>query len=231
LIYQSYKYIKVSNHHDKFIFRIARSHDASGAPFGVSTAATVTEAQESPRCIWLPSKEVALALFRDYIDNSNCFLHIIHEPSIRALIVDVYDRLSCSKSVRCGSVALIFSIIATSGCFWGTSFSSSCAFESRDDAANKSRAWQQAAWDLMDQSQRVSSGALEDVQARMILADLLYNMEGCSSRFIYLQHSALAVARGISLHVIDAEGHGWEEDAPTREVKRRAWWYLASTDW
>ncbi len=74
----------------------------------------------------------------------------------------------------------------------------------------------------------------------MLLADLIYNTEALSFRFRYMQNCAVAVARELSLHLVDspsrprpaaAAAYPRDDDATTREIKRRIWWHLASTDW
>lgn len=178
-----------------------------------------------------------LALVEDYINDPSHLLHIIHAPSTRALVSDVYTRLSHGQQVRNGEVALMLSIAASSAFLWDGRMDVKYTFDSHEDAAYRSRMWRKAAWDLQDQSIRATSGSLQDVHARMVLAELIYNMEGCSPRFRCLQSAALAVAREISLHLIDASDRRHcelldaMEDVTLREIKRRTWWHLASTDW
>ncbi|KAH8910386.1 hypothetical protein BR93DRAFT_266929 [Coniochaeta sp. PMI_546] len=72
-----------------------------------------------------------------------------------------------------------------------------------------------------------------EVQAHLILSDLVYNMEGCSTRFRYLHNRALTVSREISLHLIDASlaDRNTADNDPITEVRRRVWWHIVSTDW
>ncbi len=176
-------------------------------------------------------------MFHDYMEYPSYLVPIFYEQSVRALIADVYTRLSHGQQVSLSKAAFLLSIAASSAFLWDRHTIASHQFDSEDAAAHQSCVWRKAAWDLLDQSLRASPGSLYEVQARMILAELIYNIEGCSARFKHLQTTALSVAREISLHLIDAPSYcRWEtpgemEDAATREIKRRTWWHLVTTDW
>lgn len=228
---------QVSDHVDKVRFRVASARYPGGTPRSDASETTLDVGQGSMHSILLPGKQDMLALVDDYIKDPSHLLHIIHAPSTRALVSDVYTRLSHGQQVRNGEVALILGIAASSAFLWDGHVDANHDFDSHEDAAYRSRVWRKAAWDLLDQSLRATSGSLQDVQARMVLAELIYNMEGCSPRFRCLQSAALAVAREISLHLTDApDRHRGEmpdtvEDGLLREIKRRTWWHLVSTDW
>jgi hypothetical protein len=239
-----------SDHSDPLILRVAPARhrsSADGTPSSETTDHTLPghhgslDASESvPRYIWLPNRQDAIALFRDYLDTSNYLQPRFHEPSTRAMFAEMYSRLSHGQKVDLSCVALMLTICAAAAYYWDNTNGSPSytAFNSTEEAARQSLLWRKMAWDLLDQSHRAtaSAGSLEEVQARIILADLIYNMEGCSGRYRTLQASALAMSREISLHLVDLPGTGQDviegqANIITREIKRRVWWHVASTDW
>jgi hypothetical protein len=70
----------------------------------------------------------------------------------------------------------------------------------------------------------------------LVLQFLINHIEALSPRFRVLLAEALAVSRTLGLHLIDSATTGGaplqgSADPVTREMKRRVWWYLTSTDW
>ncbi|KAK3361301.1 hypothetical protein B0T24DRAFT_539615, partial [Lasiosphaeria ovina] len=201
---------------------------------------------ELSRPIWLPSREHALALLDDYLDAASSphgLLNVVHVPWLRAVVTDFYARpfqeLGQSGSevytTTCHA-ALILGVAATAAFFWEEPRAGESGtrhpFESRGHAEHFLRLWRKAAWDLLDQARRaataIAGGSLVEVQAVLVLADLIYNMEGCSTLFRQFHSTALAVAREAKLHLVDS---ATADCAMLREIKRRVWWYIASTDW
>lgn len=184
------------------------------------------------RCIDLPSHEDAVSLFKDYIDSSDFHVaNILHAPLVEAMVDDVYTRLRQGHCTDPGSAALILSLCAASAFFWDEASQSRFNFLSEDNAAAQSLVWRSAAWDLLDQAQRAASHSLDGIQARLLLADLLYNIEGTTSRYRYIHSCARAAAYELRLHLIDLPGSSLTDTPDLLELKRRIWWYIASTDW
>ncbi|KAK0701728.1 hypothetical protein B0T26DRAFT_757722 [Lasiosphaeria miniovina] len=215
---------------------------ASQCPWGPETAAA---ASTGARCVVLLAKEEFFALFDNFVGSSNFLPRAFHLPSARVAINNFFSSSSGNHIIRqdgnqtsvASVAAFILSICAASAFFWEPSAAATCTlFSSKEDASRQARAWLSTAWELLDQLRQIpGSASLVQVQASVILSDLIYNMEGCSSRFRCLHYSALALAREISLHLIDAPGpvkvNGSEQDGHLTEVKRRVWWHIASTDW
>jgi hypothetical protein len=177
-------------------------------------------------------------MFDYFLVVSHCLPQTIHVPSARSTISDFYSRASLGhaplSSVDTAHAAFILSICAAAVFFWNGDDAEAPLqlFPSVGDAERHVNIWFNAAWKLLDQSSHVNaSGTLGEVQACLIMADLLYNREGCSFRYRYLHNRALTVARSISLHLIDAPGRLAVPEEPLTEFKRRVWWHVASTDW
>ena len=241
---------KVADYHN-INFRFAQSSglDGTGSAALTDELPDQFQLQDTTKCIWLPSKEGALALLDDYIQGHNLFLGIIDPQATRELVEYVYAELPQGKKIRLAEVALVLSIAATSAFFWekdddGLQY----RFSSKFDAANWSVFWRNSTWDLLDQLRRDVTGSLEELQATCLLATLISQIEGCPSRYRRLQGNALTIAREMSLHVLDApnspipwdrhpdqdspmDWHNVGESEAVREIKRRIWWHLAGTDW
>lgn len=188
--------------------------------------------QPSVRCISLPSQEDALALFDDFLVHTRSFnVNNVHSPTVHTMIHGLYAQLRQGQEINLGSAALILSFSAASAFFWDKDFPSTFNFLAEDKAAAQSHAWRGAALDLLDQCQRTAVNSLDTIHARLVLADLVYNMEGTSSRFRYIHSGARAAAYDLRLHLVDLPDNESGDSELLRETKRRAWWYLAVTDW
>ncbi|KAI8631468.1 hypothetical protein F5Y19DRAFT_397215 [Xylariaceae sp. FL1651] len=177
------------------------------------------------------TREEALLLLPDFIENPYHLLPIIHEPSARSMINKFYMQLEQGQEGDPASAALILSIASTSASFFSQNASTHDVFSSIEEAAQSSMAWRQTALAILNEP-HFFGGSLEECQARAILAYVVYNTEGCSARFRFLHSCSVAAARDMSLHLIDSVVQAdRSDDFLTKEIKRRLWWHLASTDW
>jgi hypothetical protein len=178
------------------------------------------------------TREEALLLLCDFFENPYHLLSIIYEPSARSLVNTFYTQLEHGHGGDPIAAALILSIASTSASFFCPRGSTHDIFASTEDATQAARTWSQTALNILDDTRFPIAGQLEECQARAILAYVVYNIEGCSARYRLLHCCSVAAAREISLHVIDSPTMGDKsDDHATREIKRRLWWHLASTDW
>jgi hypothetical protein len=188
--------------------------------------------EDSSKSAFIMTREEALVLLHDFFENPYHLLPIIYEPSARSLIHTFYTQLEQGQEGDPTAAALILSIASTSASFFSQNSSTHGMFSSTEEATQASVVWRQTALNLLDDSQFSSEGSLEECQARTILAYVVSNVEGCSARYRFLHSCSLAVARDMSLHLIDSTATpDTSDDIPTREIKRRLWWHLASTDW
>lgn len=180
----------------------------------------------------IPTREDALEFFLVYLNNSDSQVpNILHRSSVQVSIVDVYSHLQQGHKINLGSAGLILSICAAGALLWEEGFSSRFSFLSDDNAATQCIVWRTATWDLLDQAQRIGLHSLEAIQARLILAEILYNMEGTTSRYRYVQSCARTAAYELRLHLVDLPGNMSADTPFLREMKRRIWWHIASNDW
>lgn len=208
-------------------------HDCVTFSFRIATPGEYSPSNHpETRRIDFPSRDHAASLFHDYLDASDFHVAaMLHPPSFHHILSTTYTQLRQGQSVDIGSAALILAICAATAFYWDQDLPFLFNFQSEDHAAAQSHAWRATACDLLDQSQRCASNGLETIQARLVLADLLYNMEGTTARFRYLHSCARAAAYELKLHLIDLPGLDSTDGLILREMKRRIWWYLVGTDW
>ncbi|KAJ3961582.1 hypothetical protein N0V92_001714 [Colletotrichum tropicale] len=94
------------------------------------------------------------------------------------MIDTFYNTLSEGEDPSAAQAALILSIAATSAFFFNENSKAFSTFASSEDATQAALAWFRSALNILDQSQQITYGCLAEVQARTILAYLIYNFEG-----------------------------------------------------
>lgn len=177
------------------------------------------------------TREEALSLLEDFVDNPYHLLPIIDKPTIYAIVDEFFIDRPCHQKASPASAALILSIFATSASFFNKSMVCHHGFASNEKAAKATQTWRESAMHALHTSPGTAFSCLEGVQAWAILAYLIYNAEGCSALFRYLHSCSVGAAREISLHLIDSPTTESQDTVPIREIKRRLWWHIASTDW
>ncbi|KAE8393437.1 hypothetical protein BDV23DRAFT_36435 [Aspergillus alliaceus] len=180
--------------------------------------------------IRLPPKNEASWLLERYTEYIAYIHYVVHIPSSRLLLEDVYKQLSLGSSPEPGHVALLLSIFASTAYMLEAKAADSL-FLNQANAVSYAISWTKAALDTLEYSRRSTQGSIEDVQAAIILSFIIFNIEGFSSRFRTTSSSALIMARDLSLHRIDADTLRDNEDPVQVEIKRRIWWHMAATDW
>lgn len=161
--------------------------------------------------------------------------HVIHAPSVRELVRDVYYCLNQKGYPRIGDVCLLLAMITSTLFFWTERDIPKPLFNSAEAARDEAKSWLQKTLDLLDLSSRFGSSTIEDVQARIIVGFVICNMVGISSQAHFCFSSATSIAWQLSLHRIDHPQNGDmnvpRPDSIKAEVARRVWWNLVGTDW
>ena len=187
--------------------------------------------------VTFPVYRIATLLFESYESNVDHLCHILHKPSLRSLIKTSYQRISQRESVLPGQAALLLSIFAVAAYFYQPFHDSEVA-TTKQDAIHLSKILSRGALDVLDYSRRNTSGTLEDVQASIIMSFVTYHLDGFSARGRLLTTAAASIARELRLHRLDADNESSAAGNETsirflidREVKRRVFWHIVSTDW
>ncbi|KAL0938125.1 uncharacterized protein CTRU02_207856 [Colletotrichum truncatum] len=223
--------LHVSLPHDKVDYRVANFSQFPKTPSSTATGLTPTEIGDGRPSTWLMTQKEALNFLDDFISNPFHLLPIIHVPATRSVINAFYTSLSQGEDPNPAHAALILGIAATSAFFFSGNSEASNTFTSSEEATKTALTWVRSVLNIFEQSPPCTLGCLEEVQARVILSYLVYNFEGCSGRFRFLHSCSVAAAREGSLHIVDSPSLEQQNDAVTREIKRRIWWHIVATDW
>jgi hypothetical protein len=105
------------------------------------------------------------------------------------------------------------------------------------DALHLSRVFAKGALDVLDYSRRNTSGTMEDIQAYIHMFYVFFHLDGPSARGRAMSTAATSLAIELRLHRLDADRSSSSDNSTgvraliDREVKRRVFWSIASTDW
>lgn len=133
------------------------------------------------------------------------FVHyVVHMPSARLILEDVYKQLSLELNLVPGHVVLLLSIFA-SAAYKLEPKTAESLFLNQANAISCATIWTKAALNILEYSCRNPQGSIEDVQTTIISSSILFQCRRVSPRFRVMSSSALIMAKGLSLHRIDAD--------------------------
>ena len=217
----------------KFFFEIAPLRQVVNSPLYTQHPSFIPGKGSASALIniRLPYYPEAEILLQKFITDINCFHHVVHVPSLRATMENLYIRLNDHGQVSPGHVILLLSIIASSTYFWTDNDCAGGILCTTAEADRQSSLWTKAAQDLVDACHRSMCLSLEAVQGIVVILFVIGNMEGCSYRYRFLVNLALMMSRELGLHRIDHPDNAGSFNTIEAEVGRRIWWYLVSSDW
>ncbi|KAJ4369886.1 hypothetical protein N0V83_005650 [Neocucurbitaria cava] len=185
-------------------------------------------------CVWLPHHAEARLLLDHYITRLSYIQHVVHHPSLQAIVDDVYQRIADKQPVKPGSIILLLSIIASATHVWtpcDDGDMSSSLFSSSAQANVQTPLWIKATYNMLDATRSSAALALETIQGIIILSFIVCNLEGVSLQYRSLISTGLLLGRELGFHRIDQESNAATANTLQAEMGRRVWWYLVSTDW
>jgi hypothetical protein len=189
----------------------------------------------STKIVWLPLHEESKQIVDKYLTDITFLHHVVHGPSVRALVDELYGNLATKSPVKLGQVSLLLAILANTVFFWTEQDMHRMVFPSVMSANNLSKRWMAASFEVLEYSRFTCSESLEDIQALIIVAFVVCNIVGITSQARYLFSTAVSIAWQLSLHRIDhkhnAELSVAHPSSVKAEIGRRVWWYLVATDW
>lgn len=191
--------------------------------------------QQHERCILLPSENLALQLFERYAQQLDPLQHLLHVPTTRHSINQLYQHLQNGERVEPNETVLLLTIMTSIASCWGLSDCSSSIFETKQTAINVAVLWLRAALDILEHVRRSASASLETVQASIVIIFLIYHIEGFSPKVRAIVYATLAMAKDLGLHRTDDPSYLRQQathmDVVETQIRRRIWWHLAGTDW
>jgi hypothetical protein len=149
------------------------------------------------------------------------------------MIEDAYAKLQAGHPVHLGSIALILAVCAYVE-LWEVDQDSQPS-EITSDIASATTIADQALF-AFENACLASQISVELVQAAILLIFHFGHLDGISFQARQLHSRAITIARTLGLHMTDAtraESTEFHTQAQVidREIRRRVWWHLASTDW
>lgn len=147
----------------------------------------------------------------------------------------IYTKATQYLSVTPGEAALLLGVFSISAFFADLPGVSERSL-TEDAPARLSKTLAKSALDVLDYSRRNTYGTLEDIQAYIIMSYVSFIHDSSSPTGRLHTGTAVTLARNLGLHRLDASTEGsYTQLSPKvrldRELKRRAFWYLASAEW
>ena len=166
-----------------------------------------------------------------YIRDIHNLYHVVDIPTLRFIFKNIYSLLETPNRMPPGQIVLIVSVFAAAAYFWPLPDSKSGAASGLQEAHRTTSFWTETARALINRCIHFDYISLEVVQGIIILLSVVGSLEGPSHKFRGLLNQGLVVAQELKLHISDYENTGEAEDQVQKEIRRRVWWYLATTDW
>ncbi|KAI1077861.1 hypothetical protein F5B20DRAFT_550593 [Whalleya microplaca] len=213
---------------DDLVFKVDRIQVIPRAP------SYTVKSSKPTRCVWLPRHDEATILLGKFIANVSYIHHVVHHPSLPAIIDNVYRQIGGQEPIKPGHLVLLLSIVASATHVWISHDDvghEDSLFSSSAQANAQTPLWIKAAHDVLNSGQNGPTVALETIQGIVIMSFLVCNLEGVSLRYRSLISTGLLLGRELGLHRIDHESNAASANTIQAEVGRRVWWYLVATDW
>ncbi|KAJ9617102.1 hypothetical protein H2200_000823 [Cladophialophora chaetospira] len=179
----------------------------------------------------LPSKEEAVLLLDYYVDRLEDFQHVLHIPTVQEHLDACYTNLARGQPVNVSVLVVLLSIFASASILMSHHAGDNPPPFSRSDSTRISAYWAGFALDIIKDHHSRPCDRLEDVQATVLLATLLLNVEGFSARVHWFLTVLVSKARDLQLHKIDAPGSWASQKTRDKEIRRRVWWHIVTIDW
>ncbi|EED13802.1 conserved hypothetical protein [Talaromyces stipitatus ATCC 10500] len=217
---------------NKIAFRVCPIQQIPHAQYYISRNGHLSPSRFEPmRCVWLPQYAEAKILLQKFFDDIDHVHHIIHTPSLPAILDEVYACLSQQSWEDPGNILLLLGIFASSTHAWVHRDNARGLFPTWQEANAQAQLWVKAVEDMLDILHRISSVSIEGIQGISITTFALLNMEGFSRRCKSLFNMAFMLAREIGLHSLDQPSNANSANSVQTEIGRRVWWFLVAADW
>ena len=206
-------------------------HIDEAPPYINQNALLSSTSSELLRCIWLPQYHEAKVLLQKFMEDIDPLFHVVHTPSLPAILDQVYAWSNQQGQVKPGNMILLLSIFASCTHSWVQRDCERGLFSTPAEANSQSPLWIKATEDVLDIAHRTTSVSIEGVQGIIVLSFVLADFEGFFRRCRSLYNMAFMLARELGLHFLDHPSNANLADSVQTEIGRRVWWYLAASDW
>jgi hypothetical protein len=216
---------------NNLVFRNCPIRQITDAPAYINRSTT---SFEPSRYIWLPQYSEAVILLEKYVQDIDHIHHIVHTPSLSAMLSRAYTCLSDPDSVTKyggGFIFLFLGIFASATNSWTQFDCDRGLFSTCEEANAQAPLWVKALEDVLDIAHRTMRVSMEGIQGVTIAAFVVLSMSGFSRRYKSLFNIALLLARDAGLHVLDDPSNAGSAHLARTEIGRRLWWHLVASDW
>ncbi|PHH91595.1 hypothetical protein CDD83_11064 [Cordyceps sp. RAO-2017] len=186
--------------------------------------------------ITIPAREAVLGACRSYVDRMDALHKLFHLPRLCSQVHQLFDDIEHQQNFRPGQMTLVLAILASRAAHWcwaGTDMNS--FFKSASAAHSFALYWLKATLDFLDYCRRSERTVLEMIQANILVTFLIYHMETFSPIVRNLHVASVCAAKDIGLHMVDSPSrlmsNPTRDQIVEREIRRRVWWHICSTDW
>ncbi|KAJ9631306.1 hypothetical protein H2204_008248 [Knufia peltigerae] len=218
-------------------FQILTTKQMANTPGITQGVTTKRPNYQTPlKSVMLPPKDEASMLLDYYVKHVDELQHVLFVPHLRTVMEKLYANLHQRLSIAYGQLALLLTVFASSAAMFSHFSCDRIAQFPPSSAAHASLVWANSALEVMEFSRRTAAGGLEEIQAAILMAFLLYHVEGFSARSRRLFAGAISTARDMGLHKLDAtpsqsSNSPKAADPVDIEIQRRVWWHVVATDW
>ena len=183
----------------------------------------------------LPPLTQALELFDHFARCMHPTFAVLHIPSTRTLIHDMYQTIAEGGNVDSPGLALLFTIFAGAALAWTTEMLDTL-HATHQEAKTAFSTYSTIALHILTNRQHVLPSSTLTLQAISTLCFVLSHSDGSSQDVQTLRIRELLTARGLQIHRLDAPRRREArmlggENAIELEVQRRLWWHIVSSDW
>ncbi|KAF9884404.1 hypothetical protein FE257_001804 [Aspergillus nanangensis] len=183
---------------------------------------------------YLPPLAQARQLFNHFASCMQPTFGVLHIPSTKTLMEDMYEKRMGGGEPTPAELALIFTIFAGAATAWTPSLLETLQ-TSQQKAKQACTTYSNVALLILDNNHNADTSTTK-LQAITTLVHVLSHGDGVSDRVHILRVRQLVLARNMQIHRLDTPKRQAERKVKGAniielEVQRRAWWHMVSTDW
>ncbi|KAL4972931.1 hypothetical protein BDW66DRAFT_154277 [Aspergillus desertorum] len=185
------------------------------------------------RC--LPPLAQAMELFNHFARCMHPTFGVLHIPSTRALMQQIYQNLLDGDEPNIAGLALVYAIFAGAALAWTTELLEAL-HATQDEAKIAFSTYSHLALSILDDRQQSVPSSTVTLQAISTLSYVLSHTDGFSQKVHMLRVRQLLMARSMQIHRLDTTKRREERrlngsNVIETEVQRRIWWHMVSSDW
>lgn len=194
---------------------------------------TTMDAIALARC--LPPLPQAMELFDHFMHAIHPTFGVLHVPSTRALLQQIYQNLLDGEEPDLAGLALIYSIFTGAALAWANEVLDAIN-ATEEDAKVAVTTYSQVALAILDNRRRPVPPSTVALQALSTLAYVLAHADGSSQTVHMLRSREMVMARSMQVHRLDTAKRREERqlngsNVIETEAQRRLWWHMVSSEW